>query len=94
MSEQLTLGVAALVGELQAQGKRVFLVSGGFRQMIEPVAEAVGVRKEDVFANNLLFTDDGAFAGHDEAELTARAGGKAKVVVDLKASMTSRPSSW
>ena len=62
---RLTPGVAPLIAALQARGTRVFLVSGGFRQMIEPVAAAVGVAADDIFANRLLFDADGAFASHD-----------------------------
>ena len=82
---RLTPGVAPLIAALQARGTRVFLVSGGFRQMIEPVAAAVGVAADDIFANNLLFDADGAFASHDAAEPTSRAGGKARVVAALRA---------
>ena len=82
---RLTPGVAPLIAALQARGTRVFLVSGGFRQMIEPVAAAVGVAADDIFANNLLFDADGAFASHDATEPTSRAGGKARVVAELRA---------
>ena len=44
-SELLTPGVVELVRSLQRQGKHVYFVSGGFRQMIEPVAVACGVSK-------------------------------------------------
>lgn len=57
----LTPGVAELVNALRKSGKRVFLVSGGFRQMIVPVAKALEIPMEDVFANDLLF-DEGARA--------------------------------
>ena len=70
---------------MQARGTRGFLVSGGFRQMIAPVAAAVGVAAEDVFANTLTFDADGSFRGHDPGEPTSRAGGKARVVAELKA---------
>jgi len=84
-SQILTPGVHAFIAALKARGKRVFLVSGGFRQMIEPVAKAVGVPASDIFANNLLFDAADVFSRHDETEPTSRKGGKAKVVVDLKA---------
>mmetsp|Transcript_50304 Transcript_50304/g.108996 ORF Transcript_50304/g.108996 Transcript_50304/m.108996 type:complete len:153 (-) Transcript_50304:162-620(-) len=83
-ASMLTPGVAEFIKKLQSKGKHVFLVSGGFRQMIEPVAGAVGVAATDIFANTLLFDDSGAFAGHDVNEPTSRKGGKAKVVADLK----------
>ena len=73
------------IAALQAKQKRVYMVSGGFRQMINPVADVVGVDRSDIYANNLLFAEDGGYAGFDEAEPTSRAGGKAKVVADLKA---------
>jgi phosphoserine phosphatase len=51
----MSAGIPALVSKLQAQGKGVFLVSGGFRQVIHPIAESLGIPVGNVFANNLLF---------------------------------------
>ena len=85
VEQQLTPEVAELISDMQRHGKRVYLVSGGFRQMIEPVAEAVGVRNEDSFANKLLFGENGSLEGHDQDEPTSQAGGKARVVADLRA---------
>merc|ERR1719353_528855 len=82
---QLTPGVAELIDKLHERGQAVYFVSGGFRQMIEPVAAQVNVRKDQIFANTLLFNDDGSFKSHLDSEPTSRAGGKAKVVADLKA---------
>jgi phosphoserine phosphatase len=69
---QLSPGVARLVAALHARGTHVFLVSGGFRQMIAPVAEALGVPPERVFANSILFKDaedaEGAGEGAGEGE--------------------------
>ena len=60
-------------------------MSGGFRQMIEPVADQVGVSKDKIYANTFLFNDDGSFKSHLDSEPTSRAGGKAQVVAELKA---------
>jgi len=95
---QLSPGVAQLVAALHARGTHVFLVSGGFRQMIAPVAEALGVPPERVFANSILFKDGagevagaGAYAGFDEREPTSRDGGKADVVRALVAARGYSP---
>jgi len=85
MEEIISPGLADLVKALQSKGKRVFLVSGGFRQMINPVAAVLNVPETDIYANSFLFDSSGAFTGHDKDEPTSRAGGKAKVVADLKA---------
>ena len=95
----LTPGVAELVAALHARGTHVYLVSGGFSQMIAPVARRLGVPAERVFANTLLFADAGAgagagagvgagagaYAGFDKSAPTSRDGGKAEVVRALVA---------
>jgi len=62
----LTPGISELVKALQLRKKRVYLVSGGFRQMINPVADVLAVPHSDIYANNLLFAADGGYAGFDE----------------------------
>lgn len=81
----LTPGVADLISTLQSRNQVVYFVSGGFRNMIEPIAASVNVPKENIYANTILFNDDGSYKGYLESEPTSRAGGKAKVVADLKA---------
>jgi phosphoserine phosphatase len=39
----------------------VFLVSGGFHQMIEPIAAAVNVPSHRIFANKILFDAEGNY---------------------------------
>jgi phosphoserine phosphatase len=48
-------GIPELVAKLQQQGKAVFLVSGGFRQVIHPIAESLNIPISHVYANQLLF---------------------------------------
>ena len=48
-------GIKELVATLHAQGKTVYLVSGGFRQIIEPVAEILNIPKSNIFANQILY---------------------------------------
>ena len=50
-----------------------------------PVAAAVGVKPENVFANSILFDEAGLYAGFDAEEFTSRAGGKAEAIRYLKA---------
>ena len=51
-------GIADLIKALQARGKAVFLVSGGFRVIINPIAELLGIPLDHVFANNILHQVD------------------------------------
>ena len=82
---RLTPGVAPLIAALRARGAAVFLVSGGFTQMIHPLADVLAVPRERVFANTILFDEAGAYAGFDTAAPTSRDGGKPEVLRALKA---------
>ena len=81
----LSPGVAELVANLQARGTAVFLVSGGFTQMIHPVARALGLPPARVFANTILFDEQGGYAGFDTTAYTCRSGGKAAAIEAIRA---------
>ena len=73
---QLTTGVAKLVQALQETGKDVYLVSGGFRIMIEPVADSLKIPRSNIIANTLLFHPDGSYKAFDPTEPTSADMGK------------------
>lgn len=81
---RLTPGISELVKALQERGVTVYLVSGGFRSLIEPVAEKLGIPSSHIFANRLKFYFNGEYAGFDENEPTSRSGGKGLVIRRLK----------
>jgi phosphoserine phosphatase len=82
---RLSPGIDTLVDTLHAKGKAVFLVSGGFTQMIHPVADALRIPRERVFANTLLFdAASGQYAGFDKTAFTCRSGGKAAAIAHIK----------
>jgi len=39
----------------------VFLVSGGFRKIINPVADILKIDRQNVYANTILFKENGKF---------------------------------
>lgn len=48
-------GIPELVSLLQSRGTGVFLVSGGFRVIIDPIADILKIPRDHVFANRILF---------------------------------------
>lgn len=52
-----------LITHLKSKNIKVYLITGGFSCLIEPVAKAVGIPMENVFANKLLFFYNGDYAG-------------------------------
>lgn len=49
------VGIPELVRLLQSRGTGVFLVSGGFRAIINPIADILGIPQDHVYANTILF---------------------------------------
>ncbi|KAJ4824016.1 hypothetical protein Tsubulata_046175 [Turnera subulata] len=81
---KLSPGIDDLVKKLKSRNTDVYLISGGFRQMINPVASILGIPLENIFANQLLFGDSGEFLGFDANEPTSRSGGKATAVQQIR----------
>ncbi|XP_054717620.1 phosphoserine phosphatase-like [Uloborus diversus] len=81
---KLTPGVEELITELHDRGVPVYLVSGGFRAIIENVAKCLDIPSKNVFANSLKFYFNGDYAGFEENEPTSHQEGKAEVVAYLK----------
>ncbi|KAI3892798.1 hypothetical protein MKX03_000902 [Papaver bracteatum] len=83
---KISPGIDELIKTLKAKNTDVYLISGGFRQMIHPVASVLGIPVENIFANQLLFGSSGEFVGFDKNEPTSRSGGKATAVENLRKS--------
>jgi phosphoserine phosphatase len=81
---QLTPGISELVEKLHKKRVPVYLVSGGFQQLLAPVAAKLSIPSENVFANILLFSERGEYMGFDESQPTSRSGGKKNVIETLK----------
>ena len=81
---KISPGIPELVQLLRQQGKEVFLVSGGFRQVIHPLADSLGIPLSNVFANTILFNPDGSYAGFDDKEFTCASGGKPRAIFHIK----------
>jgi phosphoserine phosphatase len=79
----LTAGIATLVETLHACQIPVFLVSGGFRIMIEPIADQLNIPRHHIIANTILFNDAGQYRGFDTTELTSRDMGKPAALQSL-----------
>ncbi|XGW26402.1 hypothetical protein V3C99_007208 [Haemonchus contortus] len=73
---KLTPGIRELVAALHKRGTDVFLVSGGFRRLIRPVADILGIDKSRIYANEILFDRSKNYAGFDETEPTSDSGSK------------------
>jgi phosphoserine phosphatase len=80
----LTEGVQHLMETLQAKNVDIWLVSGGFRIMIEPIAMQLKIPVSNIIANTILFDANGDYQGFDKDEPTSRDMGKPKALEQIK----------
>jgi phosphoserine phosphatase len=70
------------VNALVERGWTPVIISGGFRQAIQPLADKLHISR--IEAVDLLFDPQGNYRGFDERYPTTRSGGKPEVVARLK----------
>jgi D-3-phosphoglycerate dehydrogenase len=61
----------------------IYILSSGFREFIEPIVTAYGIKIENVFANTFKYDDDGSIVGFDESNVLCEDHGKVKQVQAL-----------
>ncbi len=82
-TQEMVDGVQEVFATLLAQGKEVHIVSGGLRQAILPMANALSLPKQNVHAVDIVFNADGTFQSYDETSPLARSGGKHEICKQL-----------
>ena len=80
--EQVEPTALATIEQLKAAGWTPVILSGGFRQAIEPLAAHLGIAR--IEAVDLFFDPVGDYAGYDEKFPTTRSGGKPARITELK----------
>ena len=63
---------------------RIYVVSSGFREFIEPVVAEFGIGASHVLANTFTYDEGGAITGCDPANVLSRDGGKIQQLKDLQ----------
>ncbi|MNJ36316.1 D-3-phosphoglycerate dehydrogenase [compost metagenome] len=82
--DEATVSVRRNVDFFQRNAERIYIMSGGFREVIAPLAERLGVAADHVLANDLIYDAEGRVTGVDEANPLSRDNGKPEVIRALK----------
>ncbi len=65
---------------LRENAASVYIVSSGFKDFIVPVAMAMGILEENIYANTFVYDADGNITGYDETNLLSQDKGKVKLL--------------
>lgn len=72
------------VAYLKAENKKIYLISGGFHSLIDPVAKELNIPLTNLFANKLLFDFNGNYGAFDVNQPTSRSGGKGEAITQIR----------
>lgn len=85
----LVKGAKEVINTLLLRGHRIYIVTGNFTPSAKVVARHLGIHKNRVFANHILFEKSGDYKGFDHDQPLANNGGKAKVIKGIGKKLTS-----
>ena len=71
---------------IHSNSDRIFIISNGFKEFICPVVEEYGIPKENVYANNFSFDEEGNVDGFDSDNILSGDTGKPAVVKSMNLS--------
>ncbi len=83
VADELAPSVQRNLAFFRERADRIVIVSGGFREIVAPVAALIGVAGDRVLANDLLYDAAGRVTGVDSANPLAEADGKARAIEAL-----------
>ncbi|MGE6939163.1 phosphoglycerate dehydrogenase [Brevundimonas sp. NPDC029107] len=81
--DEASASIRRNVDFFERHAERVYILSGGFREVIAPLAARLGVAPGHVLANDLIYDDEGRVTGVDDANPLSRDNGKPEVIKAL-----------
>ncbi len=68
---------------LKKYSSRIYIISGGFKEMIIPITDKFNIAHDHIFANDFVFNKKGTVIGLDKDNPLSRSGGKVEKVEEL-----------
>lgn len=64
-------------------GENIYIISGGFKEIIYPIVSKYNIPEKNVFANTLTYDKNGNISGYDKSNLLSQNSGKIKLLKKL-----------
>ncbi len=68
---------------LQSNSDSIYIISNGFKEIIDPIVADFGIAPENVFANSFEFDSEGKITGFDKENTLSRDNGKSNKLKEL-----------
>lgn len=83
LKDQVSISFSRNTEFFKEYSDKIYVISNGFKEYIEPIVTGLGVLPDHIFANELVFDDNGNVTGFDEKNPLSKDGGKAEVIRSL-----------
>ena len=83
LKDHITPTIQSNMRWLKKYSRRIYIISGGFKEMIIPITDKLNISREHIFANDFVFNKDGIVMGLDKNNPLSRSGGKVKKAEEL-----------
>jgi D-3-phosphoglycerate dehydrogenase len=84
LHKKLSPSLKSIQNYIRENSDNIYIVSGGFTELIYPVVKEFGISKEHIFANVFTFDEKGLINGVDTSQFLAQKPGKIDAVKNLK----------
>lgn len=71
---------------LTSYSDNIYVISNGFREIIEPIVAEYGISRKNVYANSFLFDEEGKICGFDKNNILTQNNGKVNQLKELNLS--------
>ena len=68
---------------LKTHSINIYIFSGGFKEIIIPIADKFNIPTDHIFANDFIYNEDGIVIGIDKKNPLSRSGGKVEKAKEL-----------
>lgn len=82
--EHFSKGLLNLIEKSKLLNKEIYIISGGFEQLIFQYTDYLNIPRDNIFCNSLIFDDNGNYQNFDTSRLTCESSGKIKVIELIK----------
>jgi D-3-phosphoglycerate dehydrogenase len=83
LKDQVSVSFSRNTEFFKEYSDKIYVISNGFKEYIEPIVTGLGVLPDHIFANELVFDNNGNVTGFDEKNPLSKDGGKAEVIRSL-----------
>jgi len=83
LSKKITPSIKKNKSFFKKNAKNIYIISGGFKDYINPIVKSFGIEENHILANEFVFNEKGVVVGFNSKNILSQKNGKTKAVKSL-----------